>query len=110
MAWFRDGLGNALNKWPVKVLVILVFLAYLGGAGYGVSRIQEGLQRKKLSKPDSYSIEFYEREDYYFREYPYRIQVRIFKFYVSIKKKSFPKKLRNLIVKIKLLHSVSLGR
>lgn len=77
MAWCRDFLGNLLNKWPVKVLVILLFLTYLAGAIYGTTRVQEGLQRRKLSKPDSYSIEFYDRDDYYFREYPYRVQVKI---------------------------------
>lgn len=75
MVWCRDFLGNNLSKWPVKMLIILIFVAYLAGAIYGTTRIQEGLQRRKLSKPDSYSVEFYDREDFYFREYPYRIQV-----------------------------------
>lgn len=75
MKWCRDRLGNSLSKWPVKILVILVFLAYLAGAIYGTTRIEEGLQRRKLSRPDSYSVEFYDRDDFYFREYPYRIQV-----------------------------------
>lgn len=46
------------------------------GACYGITTLQEGLQRRKLSRADSYSVEFYDREDYYFREFPYRIQVR----------------------------------
>ncbi len=76
MAWCRDSLGNALNKWYVKLFVILLFIGYLAGAIYGALRIQEGLQRRKLSRPDSYSVEFYDREDFYFREFPYRIQVK----------------------------------
>ena len=75
MAWFRDFVGTALTKWPVKILIILLFIVYLAGAIHGVSKVQEGLQRRKLSKPDSYSIEYYDREDYYFKDYPYRIQV-----------------------------------
>lgn len=75
MVWFRDTLAWYLNQWPVKVLVILVFISYLMGALYGTTQLQEGLQRRKLSRKDSYSIEFYEREDFYFREFPYRIQV-----------------------------------
>ena len=37
--------------------------------------IKEGLDRRKLSRDDSYSVEFYDVEDRYFREYPHRIQV-----------------------------------
>lgn len=68
-------MGSALNKWPVKILIIALFIVYLAGAIHGVSRVKEGLQRRKLSKPDSYSIEYYDREDYFFKDYPYRIQV-----------------------------------
>ncbi|KAL1462487.1 hypothetical protein WDU94_014318 [Cyamophila willieti] len=75
MVWFRDTLAWYINQWWVKVLVILIFISYLGGALYGTTQLQEGLQRTKLSKKDSYSIEFYDREDVYFREFPYRIQV-----------------------------------
>ncbi|KAJ8878629.1 hypothetical protein PR048_019212 [Dryococelus australis] len=77
MAFFRDTMASMINKWPVKVLIIAVFAAYLAGAGFGLTRIKEGLERRKLSRADSYSVEFYDREDYYFREFPYRIQVVI---------------------------------
>lgn len=76
MVWCRDSLGWALNQWYVKIMVLLVFAGYLAGALYGTTTIQEGLQRRKLSRADSYSIEFYDRDDFYFREFPYRIQVR----------------------------------
>lgn len=75
MVWCRDGLGRALNLWYVKALVLVAFAGYLAGALYGTTTIQEGLQRRKLSRPDSYSVEFYDRDDFYFREFPYRIQV-----------------------------------
>lgn len=75
MSWFRDYLAVALNCRPVKVIVILIFACYLAGALYGLTTLQEGLDRRKLSKNDSYSITFYDRQDYYFREFPYRIQV-----------------------------------
>nr|CAD7574401.1 unnamed protein product [Timema californicum] len=77
MAFFRDSVADVINKWPVKVLVIAVFAVYLAGAGYGVTKMKEGLERRKLSRADSYSVEFYDREDFYFREFPYRIQVVI---------------------------------
>jgi len=75
MTWFRDYLAAALNYGPVKAIIILIFICYLVGALYGLTNLKEGLDRRKLSKEDSYSIAFYDREDYYFREFPYRIQV-----------------------------------
>uniref|UniRef100_A0A0A9X8T6 Patched domain-containing protein 3 n=3 Tax=Lygus hesperus TaxID=30085 RepID=A0A0A9X8T6_LYGHE len=75
MVFFRDCIAPCLAKWPVKVLIIILFAGYLAGACYGVTTLQEGLQRRKLSKADSYSIVFYDREDIYFREFPYRMQV-----------------------------------
>ncbi|XP_045445427.1 patched domain-containing protein 3 isoform X2 [Melitaea cinxia] len=77
MAFFRTTMANLLNNNIVKALVIVIFLAYLAGAGYGVTNLKEGLERKKLSKVDSYSVEFFDREDLYYREFPYRIQVVI---------------------------------
>ena len=75
MAYFRDHVAPTLNLWPIKVLVILIFFGYIAGACYGITVIEEGLERRKLSRSDSYSVEFYDREDFYFREFPYRIQV-----------------------------------
>lgn len=75
MSFFRTTMADLLNNGAVKALVIVVFLAYLTGAGYGVTNLQEGLERRKLSKVDSYSVEFFDREDLYYREFPYRIQV-----------------------------------
>ncbi|KAJ4445222.1 hypothetical protein ANN_07023 [Periplaneta americana] len=77
MAYFRDHVAPALSLWPVKLTVVVVFAFYVAGACYGIMGIEEGLERRKLSRSDSYSVEFYDREDYYFREFPYRIQVII---------------------------------
>ncbi|XP_053625980.1 patched domain-containing protein 3 isoform X2 [Plodia interpunctella] len=77
MAFFKTTMADLLNNSAVKALVLVVFLAYLAGAGYGVTNLQEGLERRKLSKEDSYSVEFFDREDLYYREFPYRIQVVI---------------------------------
>lgn len=54
----------------------MVFLMYLLVACWGCTMVKEGLERRRLSRYDSYSVEFYDLEDMYFREYPYRIQVR----------------------------------
>ncbi|XP_055600354.1 patched domain-containing protein 3 [Uranotaenia lowii] len=75
MKFFRDRVASVLNKGWVKALIILVFAAYLGGACYGLTNIKEGLERRKLSKADSYSVKFFDLEDDYYREFPYRIQV-----------------------------------
>lgn len=75
MAFFKDYVASFLNKRWVKACVILIFGAYLAGACYGLTNIKEGLERRKLSKDGSYSIEFFDREDDYYREFPYRIQV-----------------------------------
>ncbi|XP_058795764.1 patched domain-containing protein 3 [Phymastichus coffea] len=75
MSWFRDYLAAALNQPIVKVVVILIFGLYLAGGLYGLTTLKEGLDRRRLSKSDSYSITFYDREDTYYREFPYRIQV-----------------------------------
>lgn len=72
MVFFRDYFAKCLNNTLVKVLIIFVFGAYLLGAGYGVTQIEEGLERRKVAKKDSYAIEFFDREDDYYREFPYR--------------------------------------
>ncbi|GLV34155.1 Patched-related [Carabus blaptoides fortunei] len=77
MAFFRDYLAPFINNGFVKAIIILTFAAYLAGAGYGITKIQEGLERRKIARADSYSIEFFDREDLYYREFPYRIQVII---------------------------------
>lgn len=75
MAFFRDRVAAAINKGWVKALIIIIFAAYIAGAGYGLTKIKEGLERRKLSKDDSYSVKFFDLEDQYYREFPYRIQV-----------------------------------
>jgi hypothetical protein len=77
MIFFRDVLAEALNKSSVKFLVILVFLIYLAFGIYGCTLVKEGLDRRKLSRDDSYSVVYYDLEDRFFREYPYRVQIVI---------------------------------
>lgn len=75
MKFFREKVASVLNRGWVKALIILIFAAYLGGACFGLTKIKEGLERRKLSKADSYSVKFFDLEDEYYREFPYRIQV-----------------------------------
>lgn len=77
MAFFRDKFASVINNKWMKAVIILTFIGYLCGAGYGVTQIKEGLERRKLSKSDSYSVTFFDLEDEFYREFPYRIQVLI---------------------------------
>ncbi|CAD7011709.1 unnamed protein product [Ceratitis capitata] len=77
MAFFKDHLAAVINNKWCKMLIILIFATYLAGACYGLTQIKEGLERRKLSKADSYSVEFFDREDEFYREFPYRMQVII---------------------------------
>ncbi|XP_067124437.1 patched domain-containing protein 3-like [Centruroides vittatus] len=75
MVFFRDFMGDFLGRMPVKILVVIIFAAYLGVGIWGCLQVREGLERHKLSRSDSYSVTFYDLEDKYFRKYAYRIQV-----------------------------------
>ncbi|KAL9921838.1 patched domain-containing protein isoform 1-T2 [Glossina fuscipes fuscipes] len=77
MAFFRDNLAAIINNKWCKFVIIVVFAAYLVGACFGITQIKEGLERRKLSRSDSYSVEFFDREDDFYREFPYRMQVII---------------------------------
>lgn len=78
MAFFKTKVASVINNKWMKFLIIVIFGVYLAGACYGLTTIKEGLERRKLSKADSYSVEFFDREDDYYREFPYRIQVRTY--------------------------------
>lgn len=75
MAFFKYRVAAVVNNGWMKAVIILIFAAYLAGACYGITQIKEGLERRKLSKADSYSVKFFDLEDEYYREFPYRIQV-----------------------------------
>ena len=75
MVFFRDRIGPILNNGWTKFLVMLLFVFYLGVSSWGVSQLREGLERRKLSRYDSYTVAYYDTEDLYFREYPYRVNV-----------------------------------
>ena len=75
MKFFRDTIGEWLCKPWAKALVLTVFVTYIGVACWGVMGLQEGLEKKRLSRFDSYSVEYYNTEEKYFMEYPFRINV-----------------------------------
>lgn len=77
MAFFKNQLAAVINNKFWKAVILLAFAVYLLGAGYGLTQIEEGLERRKLSKEDSYSVRFFDLEDEFYREFPYRMQVII---------------------------------
>ena len=77
MAFFRDVFAAILNKVSVKVIVLIIFAGYLAVSGWAVSRLKEGLKREHLARSDSYSIEFYDKEETLFKDYPFRVHVSV---------------------------------
>ena len=77
MKFFRDYVGEWLCKPWAKALVLTVFVTYIGVACWGVTGLQEGLEKKRLSRFDSYSVDYYNIEAKYFMEYPFRVNVSI---------------------------------
>lgn len=75
MAFFKNTVASIVNNKYMKGVILLTFAAYLVGAIYGITQIKEGLERRKLSKEDSYSVKFFDLEDEFYREFPYRMQV-----------------------------------
>lgn len=77
MVFFRDYWAKFINNSLFKLLVLGGFIGYLAVSCYGITKTKEGLERRKLSRYDSYVATFFDVEDQFFREYPYRIQVVI---------------------------------
>ncbi|XP_068261719.1 patched domain-containing protein 3 [Nyctibius grandis] len=64
------------NKW-IKLLVVLLYGAYLGGSIYGCTQIREGIDLRNLARDDSYVIPYYDDEQKYFSAYGPRVMVVI---------------------------------
>jgi len=77
MSYFRDYLAPFINKPVNKALIIIVFLAYLGASIYGILKLEDGLERRKLVGHNSYAKPFFDTEDKFFRDNPYRFQIVI---------------------------------
>ncbi|XP_051468076.1 patched domain-containing protein 3 [Apus apus] len=64
------------NKW-IKLLVALLYGAYLGVSIYGCTQIREGIDLRNLASDDSYVIPYYNDDDKYFSAYGPRVMVVI---------------------------------
>uniref|UniRef100_A0A8B9EQJ9 Patched domain-containing protein 3 n=1 Tax=Anser cygnoides TaxID=8845 RepID=A0A8B9EQJ9_ANSCY len=75
--FFKNYYGPFLtDKWT-KLLVVLLYGAYLGGSIYGCTQIREGIDLRNLASDDSYVIPYYDDDDKYFSEYGPRVMVII---------------------------------
>ncbi|NWZ07738.1 PTHD3 protein, partial [Agelaius phoeniceus] len=64
------------NKW-IKVLMVLLYGAYLGGSIYGCTQVREGIDLRNLANDASYVIPYYDDDDKYFSTYGPRVMVVI---------------------------------
>ena len=67
MVFFRDSVGKWLHIPLIKTVVLVLFVVYIGGACWGITNIQEGLEKRNTANYDSYSVTFYDLEDKYFK-------------------------------------------
>lgn len=73
--FFKKYYGPFLTvKWT-KLLVVLLYGAYLGGSIYGCTQIREGIDLRNLASDDSYVIPYYDDDETYFSEYGPRVMV-----------------------------------
>jgi hypothetical protein len=75
MAFLRDRLGGALSRGWVKAVVLASFLAYLVASVWGITQIREGLEKRNTVNYDSYSIDYYDMDDKYYKEFRFPINV-----------------------------------
>ena len=66
-----------LNLSWVKACVLVLFSAYLVGGIWGVTQVKEGLEKRNTANYDSYSVQYYDMDDAYFKKYAYLISVVI---------------------------------
>ncbi|XP_014737645.1 PREDICTED: patched domain-containing protein 3-like, partial [Sturnus vulgaris] len=64
------------NKW-LKLLMVLLYGAYLGGSIYGCTQIREGIDLRNLANDNSYVIPYYDDDQKYFSTYGPRVMVVI---------------------------------
>merc|ERR1719419_682968 len=75
MVFMRDKLGYALSlKW-VKSIVLIIFTTYIVVAIWGITNVNEGLEKRNTVNFDSYSIKFYDMDDKYYKDFRYPINV-----------------------------------
>lgn len=59
-------------KWPFKIIILLMFAAYLAVSVYGITKLGQGLELKNLVSKDSY---YYQFRDWFDGNFPEGISV-----------------------------------
>ncbi|XP_030839104.1 patched domain-containing protein 3 isoform X3 [Strongylocentrotus purpuratus] len=77
MTFFRDHYGPVLMVPAVKVFALLLFLAYIGSAVYGLFQVTEGLEMKTLAGDGSTTHNFFDYQTKYFSDYGPPVSVAI---------------------------------
>ncbi|KAM6134318.1 patched domain-containing protein 3-like [Pterocles gutturalis] len=75
--FFKKYYGPFLTNTWTKLLVVLLYGAYLGVSIYGCTQIREGIDLRNLASDDSYIILYYDDNDKYFSAYGPRVMVVI---------------------------------
>ncbi|KAM6282069.1 patched domain-containing protein 3-like [Porphyrio hochstetteri] len=75
--FFKKYYGPFFTTKGIKLLVVLLYGAYLGGSIYGCTQIREGIDLRNLASDDSYVIPYYDDNDKYFSAYGPRVMVVI---------------------------------
>ena len=77
MAFFRDSWGGLLSTRPAKILILHLYLAYLGFAIWGCLNVKEGITLDKLAADDSYVADYYNQDIRHFRKYGHVVSVSV---------------------------------
>ena len=97
MAFFRDKVAALLNQNWFKCLLLVFYFVYIVGAAWGCYNIQEGLDKRNTANHDSYSVQYYNMDDAYFKEYAYTINVMIHGPNIDFSQTEVQKRVENIV-------------
>lgn len=97
MAFFRDKVAYILNQNIFKCFILFCYIFYIVGAVWGCFAIQEGLDKRNTANRDSYSVQYYNMDDEYFKEYAYTINVIIHGPNIDFSKPEVQKRVENIV-------------
>ncbi|XP_066483693.1 patched domain-containing protein 3-like [Tiliqua scincoides] len=73
--FFRKHYGPFLMHTWSKVVVVVLYLLYLGSSIYGCTQVKQGIDLRNLASDHSYVIQYYDWEEKYFEVYGPRVMV-----------------------------------
>ncbi|XP_006823933.1 patched domain-containing protein 3-like [Saccoglossus kowalevskii] len=75
MTFFDKYYGPFITLPWMKLVTLILYLAYISVAIWGCFKVSEGIQPRQLALEDSYSVDFYDAEERYFNEYGPVVQI-----------------------------------